>query len=303
MNSLANYIENGQGRGLKRFLLFTLLLGALFGVFLGMIIYKTADLKVQDFFKQVPQVEIKGGKIVAPENAYIAIPFLDEDEGGFVLDTTGAAPKMVFQNGIYVTTDKVYVKNGVQLNMAGLSDVPDSVLTLKDVKSFVGKSVAMIAGALGFGLLIVLWIGYALLYLAIKLFFLIIARTTCPYVRGRSVFVAWSSIIMLDILLVIFGYGYSLPIAFVLALLLAILIVFKTPLHSMEMEETLVAVTKMPVTPDEKNSVSTSKTVKKASVKAKVSVKKPVVKPAAKPVVKPVKKAAKTAPKKKVVKK
>lgn len=284
MNALVNYIENGTGRGLKKFLAFTFVLCVLLGISMYSLIYKAADEKVQEFFKQVPQVVINDGKIVSPEKTYMTLSFLDGDEGGFVLDTTGEEFKMPFANGIYVTTEKVYIKNGTSLNMAELSDIPNSVLTAKEVNSFVQKSVSAISGILALLLFVILWIGYALLYIAVKLFFLIIGRTTCPYVRGRSVFVAWTALLTLDVILMIFGYGYSLPLAFALALFLAILIIFKTPLHSMDMEETLAAVVKMPVTPDEvvmpakKVVAKTKPIVKKVTPKVVQPVKKAVVK-------------------------
>lgn len=311
MNALVNYIENGVGRGLRKFLVFTLVLSALLGLLINMAVYRAADQRVQEFFKQVPQVEVKDGKIVTPQNAYIIIPFLDGQDGGFVLDTRGVPPEIVFENGVYVTTDKVYVKNGGQMNLASLSDVPDTVLTQAQVKTFIDRSIALIAVGLAGLMFIILWLGYGLLYLTVKLFFLIVGRTTCPYVRGRSVFVAWSSIIVLDILLMIFGYGYSLQIAFVFALVLAIIIVFKTPLHSMTMEETLGAIVRMPVTPDEavKIDVAGKGTSKKAPIKKSVkpapkkvvktpvkmakTVKKVSVKKSVKPVKKTIKKAVK----------
>lgn len=277
MDRMMNYVENGQGRGLKYFTFFSIIFCVLVGIVFSYTFNRISEVSLHSFIKQVPTIEIKGGKVVAPQNAYLAIPFVANENSGFVLDTVNPTPQMAFDNGIYLTTDTVYIKSGNDVQTARLSNAQDIVITPDTLKILLNKVIALLSGMFAVSAFVILWIGYALLYLVVKLFFLILGRTTCPYNRGRSIFVAWSAIVTLDLVLFSFGYGFSLVTAFAFALLLAVFIIFKTPLHSMDVEETLTVIEKTP-------KIAPKKTpVKKAVIKPvtpKAAIKKAASKPA-----------------------
>lgn len=243
MNTFTGYIEYGKGRGLIYFLIVSIVLSIIFGVSMNNRLQNAAkDEAVVNFINRMPSFTIENGQVVSPQNAYIVVPFETGGQDGFILDTTNTPmDQLTFANGIYVTTNKAYFKTGETIQETPLGTLGNKVITHEVLQALLLRLVTMAAFFYALFLFGALWVGYGILYVLVKLFFLILGRTTCPYIRGRSVFVAWSSILILDFVLFAFGYGFSPANALAFALILAIFIVFRTPLHSMDVEESLNA--------------------------------------------------------------
>lgn len=252
MEKLMNYIENGKGRGLIYFLVFSVIFCVAISIALTQTLSKSlADEQLGDFVNRMPTIQIDDGRVVAPQDAFVVVPFVQGVADAFILNTTDTnLDQLPFENGMYMTKKSLYVKAGTDIQELSLSKLGDMTVTPDTLRSLMKAMVIMAAAMMAVLFFIALWIGYGLLYVFVKLFFLILGRTTCPYNRGRSVYLAWSTILTLDFILLLFGHGFSITAAFGAALVLAILIVFMTPLHSMAMEETLRAVQNMPETPD-----------------------------------------------------
>lgn len=243
MNTFTGYIEYGKGRGLIYFLIVSIVLSVIFGANTYKYFQSAAESEnVADFISRMPSVTIQNGQVVQPNDAYVFIPFEQGGEDGFILDTTNApADRLTFTNGVYVTKNKVYFKVGDNIQENSLAAIGDRVITPEMLRGLVVRLLILTVFFYTLFMFGILWIGYGILYVLVKLFFLILGRTTCPYIRGRSVFVAWSSILILDYALTALGYGFSPANALTLSLILAIFIVFRTPLHSMDVEESLNA--------------------------------------------------------------
>lgn len=243
MNSFTNYIEYGKGRGLIYFLVVSIFLAVIYGVSINYSLQiAVKDEAVVNFIDRVPAFSIQDGQVVKPLNSYIVVPFEHGGQDGFILDTTNTpTDQLMFTNGVYVTQNKVYFKTLDKIHEESLAGIKNLEITPDKLRALLSKLIMAVASLFALFLFGILWAGYGILYLVVKLFFLILGRTTCPYIRGRSVFVAWSSILVLDFVLFALGYGFSVPTAFLLALMLAIFIVFRTPLHSMDVEESLQA--------------------------------------------------------------
>lgn len=243
MNTFTGYIEYGKGRGLIYFLVVSLLLSLIFGLSVNYRLQNAAkEETVTNFIERMPTFTIQNGQVVEPKDSFIVVPFEQGGQDGFILDTTRTPmDQLMFANGVYVTTDKVYFKSAESIQELALNKVGDMTVSSETLSSLLVRIVTLAATFYTLFLFAVLWAGYGILYLLVKLFFLILGRTTCPFIRGRSVFVAWSAILILDFILFALGYGFSVATAFALALILAIFIVFRTPLHSMDVEESLQA--------------------------------------------------------------
>lgn len=243
MNTFTGYIEYGKGRGLIYFLIVSIVLSVIFGIVIHNRMQEMVkDEVVTNFIDRMPTFTIQNGQVVQPKDAYIVVPFELGDQDGFILDTTNTPmDQLTFANGVYVTTNKVYFKTGDTIQETALSAIGNRVITPEMLRELSTRLMTLATFFYSLFLFVILWIGYGILYVLVKLFFLILGRTTCPYIRGRSVFVAWSCILILDYVLFAFGYGFSPANALALALILAIFIVFRTPLHSMDVEESLNA--------------------------------------------------------------
>lgn len=242
MDIFTKYIEYGKGKGLVYFLIVSIVLSVIFGVNMNGYLQNASENEIiSDFINRMPSFTIQNGQVVQPNDAYIFVPFEQGGEDGFILNTTGTPVNLTFENGVYVTKNEIYVKTGNDIQTGTLAAIDDKVISPETLRALLPWFVTLATSFYALFMFGILWIGYGILYVLVKLFFLILGRTTCPYVRGRSVFVAWSSILILDYVLTALGHGFSPANALMLSLILAVFIVFKTPLHSMDVEESLNA--------------------------------------------------------------
>ncbi len=242
MDIFTKYIEYGKGKGLVYFLIVSIVLSVIFGVNMNGYLQNASENEIiSDFINRMPSFTIQNGQVVQPNDAYIFVPFEQGGKDGFILNTTGTPVNLTFENGVYVTKDEIYVKTGNDIQTGTLVAIDNKVISPETLRELVPWLITLATSFYALFMFGILWIGYGILYVLVKLFFLILGRTTCPYVRGRSVFVAWSSILILDYVLTALGHGFSPANALMLSLILAIFIVFRTPLHSMDVEESLNA--------------------------------------------------------------
>lgn len=236
MIALKNYIQNGHGRGLKYFFIFSLIVcigcSAVGSFFFAREIAE--NQAVNEFLNRMPVIRVVNGQIVEPQNAFIFVPFIQGFNSGVIINTTDTeADQLTFDNGIYFTKDKMIVKlvseEGIERQEELLSKLGDVVIDKAYVYALI-KKIANVAMAL-FGLMgfMLLWGGYALLVTVSILFFLIWGRKLPVGLVGRTVCLTWGGIVGLDLILLLFGYGFSLPAAFGIALALTLVVIGRLP--------------------------------------------------------------------------
>ncbi len=224
MNRIINYIKNGRGYGLKILMLFSVLLASLIG---GMSYYSlNTHLKsaaVQEFISNVPTLEIRDEKLVAPVDTYVSLAYPQLPDTFFVINTReGDLDLMNFNSVFYLTPERAYIKMGNDLQTTEYTE--NMLVTPEMIESVVNKIVLLMP--IGFGLLLILliWLGYGFLYLVSQVFSWLIKRPVPSDMRGRIVLLAWMDILLIDFILTLFGWGFSLSTALVWSLLIVGLI-------------------------------------------------------------------------------
>ena len=227
MNTMTQYIVAGKGYGLKFLTLFSVLLALILG---GTTYYQVNTyLKsetVQSFIADVPVLEIKDHKLVAPRDAYVVLEYPDMAGAFLVIDTrSDNLDLMHFETVFYLTPDRVYVKAGANIQTIEYDE--DMIVTPDLIQKTIQMTSFLMPLFVGVSLLLFVWIGYGFLYFVSKLFSWLIKKPITPPMRGRIVLLAWVSILLIDFILSFFGWGFSLSMAFVWAFIFIALILLK----------------------------------------------------------------------------
>lgn len=300
-----NYIGNGKGRGVKYFFIFSLILFVIGSVAAKLYFANEFEKNpaVNDFLNRMPVIEIEDGQIVKPENALIVVPFIQGFNSGLIVNTTDSEPmNLNFDNGIYFIKDKAVLKVRDDMNVR-VQEIPleqfgDVVINRSSVLRWVEGIADGFIVFFGFVFFLILWIGFGLLIAVLSLFFVILGNKLPDGAIGRASFVTWSGVITFDLILVLFGYGFSLPAAFGIAAILSIILILRIPAQPKVSESAKPFFD----TVAEENQTDTISVAVKTNPVVKADVKK-AVKPAVKKTVKQdVKKATKPVTRKAVKK-
>lgn len=245
MNRVMNYIKNGQGYGIKYLAFISIIFILIFGgtsywSFSALI--QSADVK--DFINDIPVMSFDHKEMLEPTDTYYekAVPFIEDTF--FVLDTKNAEVNLAeFEKTLYLTTDKIYLKAMGDIQVydydAGLFMVtPELLYKLLQVSTIVFVALfAMFS-------LIIIWVGYLFLYLLGWVYSGFSNKAICPKMRGRLVYVCWSTVLLMYILLAACGVYFSISLALLWAFIAMLLGLYQLPTHSAETEAVLTHIEK-----------------------------------------------------------
>lgn len=234
MNKILNYIANGKGRGLKYVALFVFLICLIGGFVLYSLAMQrvTTDENIQRVLNQIPTLTIVDGKVVSPENAYIQIPFEDGFNDGIVIDTrVGSTPDLNFNNGMYITTDKIYLKtyNDIadEVQVLNISDIGTHTIDRDLLNKMVSIIMMMSAVSVSVLLFFILWVGFLFMAVTTGVFFWVLGAKLTKGTTARASTVSWMGMMTLNIILMMIGINVqSIPTIFAAGVVLAIILVF-----------------------------------------------------------------------------
>ena len=227
MNAIIRYIVNGKGYGLKFLTLFSVLLALIMG---GITYHRIEGYfnspAVQSFIANIPVLEIKNQKLVAPYDTHVVLEYPELEDTFFVINTqSGDFDLMRFETVFYLTPDRVYLKTGS--NIQTMPYDQDMTITPDLIQKTVQMTTVLMPLFFGLFLFFFIWVGFGFLYFVSKLFLWLIKKTISPAMRSRIVLLSWISILLIDFIFSFFGLGFSLSMAFVWAFIFIALILLK----------------------------------------------------------------------------
>jgi hypothetical protein len=230
MEKILTYIQHGKGHGMKYILYFSLILCILGYLFLG---HMSKNIKsnpdVIAIVEQIPEIRIENGRIVEPANTVKSFTAPDEDVV-FVLDTTRAQLDDLddMPAGIYATTRYLYVNQpDGRMQVMPFSQIGDAHITRENIwKSLsIVLKIALVIGAIF--AFITIWVTYAALYLLSFLLLSLVGRVPSDGIAGRTAALVLPALVIVDILLMTAGYGFSYGMIFLLAMIIICYICFQ----------------------------------------------------------------------------
>lgn len=236
MEKLFRYIQFGSGVGLKYVFLFSCLVcfvfASIYTAFVFYPIHNNAQLKA--FIEELPEIEISDGVVVSPENVSLSFKFPGNDTFVgepvfFTIDTTRDAITdfSSIPAGIILTSRFFYIHLSDQNNVVSLPQEGTYLLShdvvFQSMDQFVWLSLVV-------GLIIFfagIWIGFALLCMTVSLFFWISGLKVVPDMIARCCALSWISILTLDVILILSGYGFSLMGCLIFSVILALFVLLR----------------------------------------------------------------------------
>lgn len=208
--SIKNYVLGGKGYALKWFFLVTLgiSLFVYFGIEkLGQSFFK--DPTVENFFKQIPVIEIKNGEVVQ-KGLDIKLSLPDSPFTFLVINTKDNQDvKMDFSSGIYFAQKLVYLKNNASVQVATYSEFfgTDNFMLTPEVLKDLFMKIVKILSVLG-----IIFI-FSLVYILLCTFtwtgMFLVGKKMPLNVCARLSFFAFLSVVVLELtLILVSGVSY-----------------------------------------------------------------------------------------------
>lgn len=235
MKKMLNYITNGKGIGLKYFVLFSVLISILCWFLFSSVLMNNTQKNgyLSQFFSKVPTLEIADGRLIEPKNTYLSIPIVEGYSDEMIINTTADIPvNLNFASGVYLSSDAVYFKvpalaNDIQV--IKWSEVGNRIIDRTALENGLKGVINIFSTLLAFIFCLILWAGYVLMQITIKLFFWVWGYPTVKGQTGRATTVAWIGVLSVNFLLLVASLQLSIPVVFFMAVVLAIALVFMAP--------------------------------------------------------------------------
>lgn len=168
MNTICNWILNGNGRG-KRYLL---LLSVIFAMMTSCVVYFSWNnfLKTPQtlqMLRSLPDLKLQNGELTAPADTYKNINWTIADAKGssltdfhFIIDTKNndINTNEIPANTLYLTKGKAYITNNNNLTIKTLKNLPDFEIKQGQMENILQKGNFRFSLALFFTLSLVLFI-------------------------------------------------------------------------------------------------------------------------------------------------
>lgn len=234
MKKMLNYIANGKGVGIKYFMLFSVLICILCWFLFSSIVMKNAQTNdyLNQFFSKVPTLEIADGRLIEPKNTYLSIPIVEGYSDELIINTVPEIPvNLNFASGIYLSSDAAYFKvpalaNDIQVIQ--WSEVGNRVIDRAALENGLQGIIGIFSTLLTLIFCCILWAGYVLVQITTKLFFWVLGYHTGKGQTARATTVAWIGVLSVNFVLLLASLQLSIPVVFVMAIALAVFLVFKT---------------------------------------------------------------------------
>lgn len=232
MKKMLNYIANGKGIGLKYFMLFSVLICLLCWFLFSSVIMKNAQMNehLNQFFSKVPTLEIVDGRLIEPKNTYLSIPIVEGYNDELIINTVPEIPvNLNFASGIYLSSEAVYFKvpaiaNDIQVIQ--WSKVGNRVIDRAALDKGLEGIINIFSTLLALIFCCIVWGGYVLAQITTKLFFWVWGYHTGKGQTGRATTISWIGVLSVNFVLLLASLQLSIPIVFVIAIALAVLLVF-----------------------------------------------------------------------------
>lgn len=224
MDKLIAYIQNGEGRGIRPFFLFSIVLVLWLGflVYLSIPILKDNPAMVA-FAHKFPDISIVNGRVVSPSQIYISEIVPQTEYISMILDTTtDTVHDIQAPAAIYMTVSQLYIKFLDQLQILPLDLFEDMVITPDDILEGMQLSIIAVSVMLILFTYLTVWLGYLFLYFLSVLLCWTLGMSVPHAKIGRVSAIMWISILILDLILWSFGYGFHVGAALIFALVLVL---------------------------------------------------------------------------------
>ena len=212
MDKVKNYVINGKPLSAQKIFLMLLgITGVLMILFAGVLWWSYHQNQVESLLQEVPVIEIQDGEVRQPTDTVWEKSF---PSAGVLLriDTTRDIPEISGKNGLFLGRKQMILLTSGQ---AETFPLPSEALTInrsfleKTIRAGIGNLVLIVGCLCLFSLLIGYWGTVGLTHI---MGFLIGRKLVAHTVR-RSSFIGWNLILILDILLLLSGHGFTFPIA------------------------------------------------------------------------------------------
>lgn len=232
MKKILNYITNGQGMGLKYFTLFSVFICILCWFLFSSVLMKKGlnNEDVNKFFDKIPTLQIADGRLIEPKNTYLSIPIVDGYNDELIINTVPDVPvNLNFASGVYLSQEAVYFKlpsvtNDIQV--IKWSEISNRVIDRQALDQGLKSMINIFSTLLTIIFVGILWLGYLLLQITTKLFFWVLGYSSVQGQTKRAATLAWMGVLSVNFLLLVFSLQLSIPVVFVMAVILAIGLVF-----------------------------------------------------------------------------
>ena len=232
MKKILNYITNGQGMGLKYFTLFSVFICILCWFLFSSVLMKKGlnNEDINKFFDKIPTLQIADGRLIEPKNTYLSIPVVEGYNDELIINTVPEVPvNLNFASGVYLSQEAIYLKlpavtNDIQVMK--WSDVGNRIIDRAALEQGLKSVINLFATLLTIMFAGILWLGYLLVQITTKLFFWVLGYSSVQGQTKRAVTLAWIGVLSVNFILLVFSLQLSIPVVFVMAVILAVSLVF-----------------------------------------------------------------------------
>ncbi len=229
MEKLFRYIQFGSGFGFKYVFLFVLAIEVLFSGFYGVVVLNKLqnNSEVVSFVRQLPVIKIKDGVVFEPKETKVSYEIPGTSALSFTIDTTQSdfTNPAQLPAGVTLTQKALSVNVGGEMSLFSLPEEADLTheTILQSINFFLGMMWVMAVVLIFVGT----FLGFALTYLAVLLFFWVAGMRVISDQIARCSALSWMCILALDLLLVAAGFGFSLLSGVVLAVILSLFVLMR----------------------------------------------------------------------------
>ncbi len=228
MDRLSRYIDSGTGNGWRYFLGISIFLTLVVSIFLYISLRQVPyQEQVQSFLNTFPTVTIQDGRIAEPVNTHWISPN-SSDALAFEIDTRPEQPSDTERSdGVYLLPTYILLKTNDMVQTLPWSEETTVLTRQKLIDTF--QETLVLAVILSAGIIFtILWLGLILTTFLSRVILWIMRRRSHSCKVARSAFVGWTAVVLLNVGLILFGYGFSVLTMILLATIIAIVGVFYT---------------------------------------------------------------------------
>lgn len=228
MDKLSAYIDSGKGKGFHFFWGISSILTLLISLFVYVTLSQIPhQVQVQKLLNEFPPVTIQNGSIIEPLNT-LWTNADDFNDPAFTIDTRSEQPtEMERKDGIYLLKKHILIKVEDTIQTFPWP-VEKTILTKQKLLDTFQDTLISITILIACVIFAILWIGLFLTTLLTHLSLWLIQRYNNRTKIARSAFIGWTSIVFLNVILITFGYGFSVLMMILLATIISVVGIFHT---------------------------------------------------------------------------
>ena len=228
MDRLSTYIDSGKGNSLRYFFWFSAFLTLISGILLYTSLRQLPyQEQVQNFLNTFPTVTIQNGRITEPVNTHW-ISLNTSGMPAFEIDTRSEQPSDTERgDGVYLLPTHILLKTNDMMQTLPWSKETTVLTRQKLIDTFQETLVSAVILTSGI-MFAILWLGLILTTILTQIVLWVMRRRSHRSKITRSAFVGWTSVVVLNVGLILFGYGFSVVTMILLAGIIAVVGIFYT---------------------------------------------------------------------------